>query len=64
LRIHPDGRLVEQQYLRTVDGAASEIETSKLAFEPHEIGSPVDLGCRIPAKSLFSRREEEDLDNS
>jgi len=33
--------------------SANREKSPKLAFEPDETGSPVDLGCRIPAKCAF-----------
>jgi hypothetical protein len=34
-------------------------KASKLGFEPDETGSPVDLGCRIPAKYAFFDAEKQ-----
>ena len=41
-----------QIYVRAESTAqsANREKSSKLAFDPGETGSPVDLGCRIPAK--------------
>jgi hypothetical protein len=36
--------------------SANREKFPKLAFEPDETGSPVDLGCRIPAKCAFFRQ--------
>ena len=60
-------RQVHLQAESTAQSANGE-KSSKLAFEPDETGSPVDLGCRIPAKCAFftqlmreSRKPEDSL---
>jgi hypothetical protein len=48
-------RQIHLQAKSTAQSANRE-NSSKLAFEPDEIVSPVDLGCRIPAKcALFAQ---------
>jgi hypothetical protein len=51
-------RLVHRQAKSTAQSANRE-KSPKLAFEPDETGSPVDLGYRIPAKCAFFHAERK-----
>ena len=57
------GRQIHLQAKSTVEGANRE-KFARLAFEPDETRSPVDLGCEIPAKCasfVQAKRESRKL---